>query len=1376
MHSNGHRTADRTVLKWPALLLGLAALVWCSPAGAEDCTQSTGCRIWPDVNRLILCIHQDGCINFESGCDPCCSFCKGSFVPDPWCPPHPITQGEYPTTVGWESECFEGCCGMGSTGACISIFGGDPIPTKCPRNQVIPVDGGPSGCESLGNCEYLCPTKKAVFTPEPYTQAEANAGQYMWQWQTWKPMDGGGPRPCAATEDGSGKWCRPCYDVPGEPPHYPYTEQSIEVHNSSAVFAGAGLYQVRLHADYGPVTCESDWHQFVVTEWYHSSLPDVIPVGEEMDLSLWMKPWWLDKHAAKLQISNPDAVELRDAETDQVAGGTITWAPPHSPGAGAGGGTVGMIADQIGDNDTSKPLQLHVRGVAPGEVTFTLSYLDCDETFKTTVILADIYGGLPEETEDQGQGMLVYQGNPNLSPVHLNCWPPQEGGTTYLSLYPSGEGQIRVWLNPNKTGLLLDRNNGSVSWPVLQMPHTVYVEGVEAGRADPNWCTAQLTLSYALRGATHRDYLNVTVLEAPIVDIAVGGVRDGHKDPPRNGPPDDPTENDPPCPEIIVNTDDDDGNGVADKDDLAETGDWAASEMVEARIRVTQEVPWRLHMNYGGAGQVRIWRTATKQPGSEIVPDQWQTWQPDDNSLAVYVEGTVASSAPGDIHVQLQADLDGDGAYSAGEPLDEICTTAKTPDCDIAVDLDIDANNDGTLQTGDGDEDDDAEDGVGPSGGDGGEGNPPVTGKIVVVNDDDDDWDGIVDYFDGYNWDGISGNADDATQDENELVPMKLTLRGQDSLDGWSMWLDYPYADPWYPWDWWDWWTRGHVRVWLVQPGPVAGRTLLPPGAYNLADLGVTSGHRYADLAVEGITVSLRRGDVPITVSMFGPATPNGPPPTPKVGMDRVRVTVINGEILVGASDPNDRSRADDWVGFERGIARSVLLLYGPQDVTEYIGVQMGSRGNPMVDPRQGTVHLEPTDIPDGVLSQWNPHSPGAQYCYFYIHGVRTSAALDDVLITAGIEGMPFTLAEAPVTVLEPKMFSPTCGTGLVPLNPAVICPNLPLPYYNLFGTSRSVATFIYDPPDPHVPKYCMPDTRALGCHLRHDVIETGWVRVSPSYTNAYGTPVVERLTRISPMPNDAGEMTNFRVDGQVPALPGTTPQGTTWYIRFCHPSLMNDPHYPLSGPDSGWVSQAEAKQYDLVTYPLKLHVCGSLSHPAPSLQEAQELADGASWIWSQAGITFNTTLVQPESISDGLMELNTGGLESELRSLLAINNATTTIDSYLVRCIMDAEGAYSGGITSYPSFWISNKGTASSYFWGFFDTQNLSEQARVRYRLRTLAHEIGHHIMDRSQEELDGVYLMYNNSSDDKRYISLDEALRVRNQGPLPSNPDHSR
>lgn len=76
------------------------------------------------------------------------------------------------------------------------------------------------------------------------------------------------------------------------------------------------------------------------------------------------------------------------------------------------------------------------------------------------------------------------------------------------------------------------------------------------------------------------------------------------------------------------------------------------------------------------------------------------------------------------------------------------------------------------------------------------------------------------------------------------------------------------------------------------------------------------------------------------------------------------------------------------------------------------------------------------------------------------------------------------------------------------------------------------------------------------------------------------------------------------------------------------------------------------------------------------------------------------------------------------------------------------------------------------------FDTLQTPEAERSWYRIRALAHELGHYILDGDNgiHQTNSAYLMYSESSEYKRYIDLAEANRVRTHGPLPSSPDDDR
>ena len=59
-----------------------------------------------------------------------------------------------------------------------------------------------------------------------------------------------------------------------------------------------------------------------------------------------------------------------------------------------------------------------------------------------------------------------------------------------------------------------------------------------------------------------------------------------------------------------------------------------------------------------------------------------------------------------------------------------------------------------------------------------------TVGGFIALNDDDDDFDGVMDIDDGYNKDGIPGNDDDVNMSENDLVKITLNKVLPESLTG----------------------------------------------------------------------------------------------------------------------------------------------------------------------------------------------------------------------------------------------------------------------------------------------------------------------------------------------------------------------------------------------------------------------------------------------------------------------------------------------------------------------------------------------------------------------------------------------------------------
>ena len=191
-------------------------------------------------------------------------------------------------------------------------------------------------------------------------------------------------------------------------------------------------------------------------------------------------------------------------------------------------------------------------------------------------------------------------------------------------------------------------------------------------------------------------------------------------------------------------------------------------------------------------------------------------------------------------------------------------------------------------------------------------------GKIVCVNDNDDDNDGIPDYADGFNWDGIPDNADDLNPAEN-FVP--IVIEFPDGLEPGEakLRISYECSDPagvttngmparWIrP-------AEGKLRIWKKDGGEKRNMNsvtnAVSPGDYvgtgvydDLTKLGFSDTVKEITQYIEGIRRSAAPGDQRIKVEM-GPKDIAGFP-----WSDTVRVTGLKADL---AGDINMDGRLDD--------------------------------------------------------------------------------------------------------------------------------------------------------------------------------------------------------------------------------------------------------------------------------------------------------------------------------------------------------------------------------------------------------------------------------------------------------------------------------
>jgi hypothetical protein len=212
------------------------------------------------------------------------------------------------------------------------------------------------------------------------------------------------------------------------------------------------------------------------------------------------------------------------------------------------------------------------------------------------------------------------------------------------------------------------------------------------------------------------------------------------------------------------------------------------------------------------------------------------------------------------------------------------------------VDLDVDANNDGVIDSAD-----EAVENQSP-------------GLVVVVNHDDKDNDGIPDFADGFDLDGISGNADDnppTAEQGNHFAPVVITLVGGIDLSKARLKIDYLASDPagvsrgagasivdYTP-------APGHFRLWNIpgfeprgmnsfadptDPGNYVPATIDGTfyGPIELAMLGFSADTRSVTLYLEAVRPSRELGDQTIRIEV----DPDGDGPIGFVGRDDVRLTI----------------------------------------------------------------------------------------------------------------------------------------------------------------------------------------------------------------------------------------------------------------------------------------------------------------------------------------------------------------------------------------------------------------------------------------------------------------------------------------------------
>ncbi|HVT87415.1 MAG TPA: Calx-beta domain-containing protein [Tepidisphaeraceae bacterium] len=278
---------------------------------------------------------------------------------------------------------------------------------------------------------------------------------------------------------------------------------------------------------------------------------------------------------------------------------------------------------------------------------------------------------------------------------------------------------------------------------------------------------------------------------------------------------------------------------------------------------------------------------------------KWATLVGSKLEVRLWLEVVKPSTNPGDLRIEFDSDVDGDAATNFTD-VDAVRLSGEESDL-----IDIDSDNNNGAATPDRSTDEDRLEDMSDS--------ADRPGKLLQADDlDDTDGDGLPDIMDGFNYDGIIGNSDDAGG--GQFVPIILSLPSlidsnqaliriiyeESSIANMQI-TEIPGAPA----------TTAHgpagIRLWNVN-GAVSrnsasitnGGNYIAPDIYSAQDLGLAGGIHSIPLYVEAAGIDNNWGGSSIKVEI----DPDGNGPAGFVLSDETKNTVVDTKMRVYAIQP----------------------------------------------------------------------------------------------------------------------------------------------------------------------------------------------------------------------------------------------------------------------------------------------------------------------------------------------------------------------------------------------------------------------------------------------------------------------------------------
>lgn len=647
--------------------------------------------------------------------------------------------------------------------------------------------------------------------------------------------------------------------------------------------------------------------------------------------------------------------------------------------------------------------------------------------------------------------------------------------------------------------------------------------------------------------------------------------------------------------------------------------------------------------------------------------------------------------------------------------------------------------------------------------------------KVIATNDDDHDADGIPGYADGYDlYSGDSGpTADDASPDR--FVPIVVEVPDGLSPGAATLAFRYDASDPYdvvrqadetyvMP--------PGGMRIW-TKDGSAArdghgvrdGGNFVEAGVpYTLTELAFAQGQRTKTFYVEALRPSTTPTThrIGVTLDGDGPSA-NVRRPT----QDYIRLSAVDVDVLIGASDGNDRSIHDDWVGAAEGTRTHRILNFvridGPSNVTVTVTpnwtVPSGSAGSITIE-QSGPVQVSTGTSGSGAAS-------------FTIAGQARSASTENIVLRVFRDGQP--IGSETMTVVQFAAETETYGASPIPVNPAIVTSTADNHRGNLFAADTGVRQSSPGSNDWHQNSR---EGGAIkpGIHnskkISPDKIEVVWGRVFNPAGVGLSTPWLrtseEAGSGLVVNPADKGLANNpadnlrVRDDGSW-ISPAMENSALPVHYMLGHPTQSV---LPTMSVQSNYAIKIESQLRRPISFPIAVHTMRLLNQAGTVIGQlnitpanVNSMVADLNTMWSQAGIEFtlspgnrfepqDTTFSNQFDVDDGLVGYSTD-------NVTAIRNVPNVIDIYFVRRIGTSSGV--GEIAGTTIYEGMNSAKAGILVARETTGNNNSVQTRAFPDMaRTLAHEMGHYLMKSGTHSTNPWNIMYVDS-DTKLDISAD-------------------